>query len=54
MLALGWLIGGVLSTLIGNEATLVMAGLAMASLNVWVYLTTHRSSKQVGFAQASR
>ena len=40
MLTLGWLIGGVLSTLLGNEATLVLAAVAMAWLNLWVCTTS--------------
>ena len=37
MLALGWLIGGALSTVIGNQATLVIAGGLMAAFNIYVY-----------------
>ncbi len=37
MLALGWLIGGTLSTLIGNQSTLLFAAGMMISLNVLVY-----------------
>ena len=37
MLALGWLIGGALSTVVGNQATLVIAGGLMAAFNIYVY-----------------
>ncbi len=37
MLALGWLVGGALSTLVGNPATLVIAAALMIALNVFVY-----------------
>ena len=37
MLALGWLIGGTLSTLIGNQGTLIVAAGLMIGLNVVVY-----------------
>ena len=35
--ALGWLVGGVLATVFGNQATLVIAGVLMAGLNLFVY-----------------
>ena len=40
MLALGWLIGGTLSTLIGNQGTLLAAAGVMIGLNVLVYTRT--------------
>ncbi len=46
MLALGWLLGGILATLIGNQGTLLIASALMAGLNLFVYLKTR------GIAQA--
>ena len=37
MLALGWLLGGAMSKVVGNQATLVIAGGLMAALNIYVY-----------------
>ena len=34
---LAWLVGGVLATVFGDQATLVIAGVLMAGLNLFVY-----------------
>ncbi len=41
-LPFGWLVGGLLSALIGNVATLLLAGVAMIALNAWVCAGTCR------------
>ena len=45
MLALGWLVGGALVTVIGNSATLVVPATLMAALNLYVYV---RSAEMLG------
>lgn len=40
MLALGWLIGGVLATLVGPQTTLIIAGVLIAMLNGSVYVAS--------------
>ena len=37
MLALGWLLGGVLATVVGVQVTLAIAGILIAALNLFVY-----------------
>ena len=44
MLAFGWLLGGVLATLVGNQGALIIAGVLMAGLNLYVYARSRAAS----------
>ena len=51
MLALGWLVGGAVSTLVGNHTTLVIAAALMMAFNVFVYNRSCEMQRSKSVAQ---